>query len=157
LTPDDAYPIHNIIPEQEWNALDSPLRALKSASDLSERFKCLPRVRSAWLKHHIVQVFKEGNKPRSQTLYVVYQLKSGTLLNFRRKFLIYIAALLAFRAVTGRSVPERAQIMEKMSPIPETVVDGFLTRFTENARGSTSYVLFLNEDHAYPPNFDCAF
>ena len=55
-----------------------------------------------------------------------------------RKMLAYVASLLTFRAVVGKHVPEREKLLEKMTPVPELVVDALLSRFTENARGSTS-------------------
>lgn len=55
--------------------------------------------------------------------------------------LVYVATLLTFRAVVGKHVPEREKLMEKMAPVPEIVVDALLSRFTENARGSTTYAI----------------
>lgn len=55
-----------------------------------------------------------------------------------RKMLAFVAALLTFRAIAGKHVPERERLLEKMTPAPEIVVDGLLSRFTENARGSAS-------------------
>ena len=70
-TPDEAYPIHNIIPEQEWNALDSMLAPLKHASSAVECFKAMPYVRCDWLKGHLEQAVKK-NKVPSATLYVYH-------------------------------------------------------------------------------------
>lgn len=41
-------------------------------------------------------------------------------------------------------VPDREVLLGKMSPAPETIVDGLLDRFTEKARASTTYVLSFN-------------
>ena len=62
-------------------------------------------------------------------------------LNYSRKILIYIAILFAFRAAIGNSPPERPKLIERMSPIPEVIVDALLARFTESARGSSKCVL----------------
>jgi DNA-directed RNA polymerase I subunit RPA49 len=67
-TPEDAYPLHNIIPEPEWSALDAVLSSLKSADSPVARLKCLPNSRSSWVKQHLNQAY-EG-KPRSQVVCV---------------------------------------------------------------------------------------
>ena len=50
---------------------------------------------------------------------------------------------MAFRSATGKAVPERRALLERLSPTPEVVVDGLLTRFTEKARGSTKFVNYM--------------
>ncbi|KZV71749.1 RNA polymerase I associated factor A49-like protein [Peniophora sp. CONT] len=121
-TPEEVYPLHNIVPESEWNALDSIVSSIKAASDHVARLKCLPYTRSSWVGTHIKQAFHSDSKPKTSTL----------------KMLVYVATLLTFRAVAGKHVPEREKLLEKMAPSSEIVVDGLLSRFTENARGSTS-------------------
>ncbi|THH13487.1 hypothetical protein EW146_g6740 [Bondarzewia mesenterica] len=119
-SPDEAYPLHSIIPEQEWNSLDAAIHPLKKAKSTYERTKLLPRMRSTWLREHLNHAFS-GPKPKTKTL----------------KLLFYIATMLAFRATTGKSVLERRALLDQLSPAPEVVVDGLLSRFTEKARGST--------------------
>ncbi|KAI0312268.1 RNA polymerase I associated factor A49-like protein [Amylostereum chailletii] len=119
-TPEDAYPLHNIIPEQEWNALDSLLPALKEATTVMECLKAMPFARSTWLKHHLGVIVIKSKVP------------SATL-----KMLVYIASLISFRNLSTRNVPERASLLEKMAPAPEVVVDGLLSRFSETARASS--------------------
>ncbi|KAI0031466.1 Rpa49 subunit specific to nuclear RNA polymerase I [Vararia minispora EC-137] len=124
MTPEDAYPLHNIIPEPELNALDSLASSLKSAENVTARLKCLPFAQSEWIKHHLLQAFRPGSKLRNQTL----------------KVIAYIAAMFNFRrAASGpRGAPERAELLKKMERTPEIVVDGLLSRFTETPRGSST-------------------
>ncbi|VDC02261.1 unnamed protein product [Peniophora sp. CBMAI 1063] len=121
-TPEDAYPLHGIIPESEWNALDGIVSSIKAADEHVARLKCLPYTRSSWIGMHMKQAYHGDAKPKSSML----------------KMLVYVATLLTFRGVAGKRVPEREKLLEKMAPVPETVVDALLSRFTENARGSTS-------------------
>ncbi|KAI0270488.1 Rpa49 subunit specific to nuclear RNA polymerase I [Gloeopeniophorella convolvens] len=118
--PEDIYPLHNIIPEQEWAAMDSILHRLKSAGSDQARVRLLPNSRSDWIRQHLMLAYSVP-KPNSKVV----------------KMLIYASALIAFRGVAGRNVPDRTAVLEKLSPAPETVVDGILSRFTETARGST--------------------
>jgi DNA-directed RNA polymerase I subunit RPA49 len=60
--------------------------------------------------------------------------------------LIYASAMFAFRGITGRSVPERTALLERLAPTPEVVVDGLLARFTETPRGFTKYVNYYFND-----------
>ncbi|KAA1474187.1 RNA polymerase I associated factor, A49-like protein [Dentipellis sp. KUC8613] len=118
--PEDIYPLHGIIPEQEWQALDSLLPQLKAASSNLARAKLLSNTRSKWVSQHLALAYA-GPKPKAKTV----------------KLLIYIAAMLSFRAITGgKAVPERDAIVEKMSPTPEIVIDSLISRFTEKLRGS---------------------
>ncbi|ETW79765.1 hypothetical protein HETIRDRAFT_440794 [Heterobasidion irregulare TC 32-1] len=119
-TPEDAYPLHGIIPEQEWSALDALYRPLKNMSSTLDRMKSLPNVRSQWVREHLNLAYATP-KPSSKIV----------------KMLIYITTLMAFRSATGKAVPERRALLERLSPAPEVIVDGLLTRFTEKARGST--------------------
>lgn len=50
--------------------------------------------------------------------------------------------MMSFRIQTSRGkVPDREVLLDRMSPAPETIVDGLLERFTEQARAATTYVL----------------
>lgn len=66
--------------------------------------------------------------------------------------LIYASVMFTFRGVIERSVPDRTVILERLTPAPEAVVDGLLSRFTETPRGSTQCVLcpLLRNILAYP-------
>lgn len=58
------------------------------------------------------------------------------------KIIFYVAAMLSFRQQVSRGkVPDRQELVERMSPTPEVVIDGLLERFTEQARASSTYVI----------------
>ncbi|KAI9451427.1 RNA polymerase I associated factor A49-like protein [Lactarius psammicola] len=118
--PEDIYPLHNIIPEQEWAALDGLLHKLKSEPDDRARVRLLPNARSDWLRQHLMLAYSVP-KPKSKLV----------------KMLIYASMMFTFRGVVVRNVPDRAVISERLAPAPEAVVDGLISRFTETPRGST--------------------
>ncbi|KAH9003792.1 RNA polymerase I associated factor A49-like protein [Lactarius hatsudake] len=117
--PEDIYPLHNIIPEQEWAALDGLLHKLKNEPDDRARIRLLPNARSDWLRQHLMLAYSVP-KPKSKLV----------------KMLIYASVMFTFHGVVRRSVPDRAVISERLAPAPEAVVDGLLSRFTETPRGS---------------------
>jgi len=118
--PEDIYPLHNIIPELEWAALDGLLPKLKNAADDRARTRLLPNARSDWFRQHLMLAYS-SSKPKSKIA----------------KMLIYASVMFAFRGVASRNVPERTTLLERLAPAPEVVVDGLLARFTETPRGST--------------------
>ncbi|KAI0295096.1 Rpa49 subunit specific to nuclear RNA polymerase I [Multifurca ochricompacta] len=63
--PQDIYPLHNIIPEPEWAALDGLLHKLKNATDDRSRIRLLPNARSDWLRQHLMLVYS-APKPNSK-------------------------------------------------------------------------------------------
>ncbi|KAI0063354.1 Rpa49 subunit specific to nuclear RNA polymerase I [Artomyces pyxidatus] len=128
-TPEDAYPLHNIVPEQEWNALDGLIHKLKGASSDLERVQMLPNVRSTWVKQHLSQAFRRDAKASARVV----------------KLIICVATMLAFRNSAHKSVPDRATLLERLL-VPEVVVDGLLARFTETARGSTKAQMTSEKD-----------
>ncbi len=67
--PEDIYPLHNIVPEPEWAALDSLLSKLKKAADDRSRERLLPNARSDWLKQHLMLAYSSP-KPKSKIVYV---------------------------------------------------------------------------------------
>ncbi|KAN0142082.1 RNA polymerase I associated factor, A49-like protein [Lactarius tabidus] len=117
--PEDVYPLHNIIPEQEWAALDNLLYKLKNEPDDRARVRLLSNSRSDWLRQQLMLAFS-APKPKSKLV----------------KILIYASVMFTFRGVVGKSVPDRTVILERLAPAPEAVVDGLLSRFTETPRGS---------------------
>ncbi|KAH9054896.1 RNA polymerase I associated factor A49-like protein [Lactarius vividus] len=117
--PEDIYPLHNIIPEQEWAALDGLLHKLKNEPDDRARVRLLPNARSDWLRQHLMLAYSVP-KPKSKLV----------------KMLIYASVMLTFHEAVKRSVPDRTVISERLAPAPEAVVDGLLSRFTETPRGS---------------------
>lgn len=57
---------------------------------------------------------------------------------------------MSFRIQTSRGkVPDREVLLDRMSPAPETIVDGLLERFTEQARAATTYVSSFNMPYIY--------
>ncbi|KAI0052437.1 RNA polymerase I associated factor, A49-like protein [Auriscalpium vulgare] len=128
-TPEDAYPLLQIIPEQEWNALDGLVQQLKGAASDTDRYRMLPFVRSTWIRQHLRRAFS-GPKPKNKDA----------------KMLMCIAAMITFRGAVERSVPEKAKLLDRMSPIPEVLIDGLLARFTETARGSASAQMTTEKD-----------
>jgi DNA-directed RNA polymerase I subunit RPA49 len=69
--PEDIYPLHNIIPEPEWAALDSLLHKLKNATDDRSRVRLLPNARSDWLRHHLMLAYSVP-KPKSKISFVAF-------------------------------------------------------------------------------------
>jgi DNA-directed RNA polymerase I subunit RPA49 len=67
--PEDIYPLHNIIPELEWAALDSVLPKLKNAADDRARARLLPNARSDWLRQHLMLAYS-SSKPKSKIVFV---------------------------------------------------------------------------------------
>ncbi|EIM84421.1 RNA polymerase I associated factor A49-like protein [Stereum hirsutum FP-91666 SS1] len=132
-SPEEAYPLHGIIPEQEWSALDgvwSSIKTIKAKEketgerNVPEWNKMWPVQRSTWVKQHVNKAFGVM-KPAQQKRVV--------------KLLFYIAAMMSFRIQTSRGkVPDREVLLDRMSPAPETIVDGLLERFTEQARAATT-------------------
>ena len=69
-SPEEVYPLHNIVPESEWTALDSIISSIKAADDHVARLKCLPYTRSSWVGTHLKHAYHGDAKPKSSTLYV---------------------------------------------------------------------------------------
>jgi len=120
-SPEEIYPLHNIIPELEWAAMNSLLPKLKNASDDRARERALPHARSDWLRHHLMLAYSSP-KPKSKIA----------------KMLIYASVMFTFLGIVKRAVPDRTALLERLAPAPEVVVDGLLARFTETPRGSTT-------------------
>ncbi|EGO02918.1 hypothetical protein SERLA73DRAFT_165847 [Serpula lacrymans var. lacrymans S7.3] len=112
-----VYPLHNVIPEVEWRALSTS--ALIAANDDQNRVALLPYQRSSWVNQHLRVVFSASTPKKSDI-----------------KILLYIAAMLAFRASTFKRIDKQA-VHEKLHGVPSVIIDGLLSRFTETARGST--------------------
>lgn len=69
--PEDIYPLHNIIPEMEWVAIDSLLPKLKNAADDRARARLLPHARSDWLRQHLMLVYS-SSKPKAKIVFVPF-------------------------------------------------------------------------------------
>ena len=86
--PEDIYPLHNIIPELEWAALDSLLPKLKNATDDRARARLLPNARSDWIRQHLMLAYS-SSKPKSKIVFVplciIYCLLSSITSIFKQK------------------------------------------------------------------------
>ena len=78
--PEDIYPLHNIIPELEWAALDSLLPKLKNATDDRARARLLPNARSDWVRQHLMLAYS-SSKPRSKIVFVLLCIIPSVCLN----------------------------------------------------------------------------
>jgi DNA-directed RNA polymerase I subunit RPA49 len=67
--PEDIYPLHHIIPEPEWAALDGLLHKLKNASNDHSRARILPNARSDWLRQNLMLAYSVP-KPKSKVAFV---------------------------------------------------------------------------------------
>lgn len=54
-----------------------------------------------------------------------------------RKVLLYISAMMAFK-MASRSVNDKEALQKRLSGVPQTVIDGLLSRFTETTRNTNS-------------------
>ncbi|KAH9837707.1 RNA polymerase I associated factor, A49-like protein [Rhodofomes roseus] len=112
--PDNVYALHDIIPETEFNALS--VAPFRSATNVQERKALLPFRQSNWVNQHIYQLF-QAPKLRKTDL----------------KIVMYVSAMLAFR-MAARSVNDKEALQKKFTGVPQIVVDGLLSRFTESER-----------------------
>jgi DNA-directed RNA polymerase I subunit RPA49 len=53
-----------------------------------------------------------------------------------RKILYYVSVLFAFRA-KAKGIIDKTKLQERQANVPNIIIDGLITRFTETARGST--------------------
>jgi DNA-directed RNA polymerase I subunit RPA49 len=53
-----------------------------------------------------------------------------------RRILFYISALFLFRTQTSKPV-ERVDLQERLSSLPDVIIETMIAQFTESARGST--------------------
>ncbi|EMD35139.1 hypothetical protein CERSUDRAFT_116615 [Gelatoporia subvermispora B] len=116
--PNDVYPLHNIIPEAELNAIQ--IGAFRSAGSHEKRKALLPYSRSNWINDHLFLLFEAPRLSKSNL-----------------KILIYISAMFAFRAAS-RSVSDRQTLQTKLGNVPSIVIDGLLSRFTETVRNTNT-------------------
>jgi DNA-directed RNA polymerase I subunit RPA49 len=121
--PNDVYPLHNIVPEAEWKALS--VSAFEATPNEKERLALLPFRYSTYIKQHLHTITSSTQAPKA---------KKKNL-----KLLLYISGMLAFRQAVQRKDVDKEKIYEKLQPLPSIVADGLLARFTEQARGSTTY------------------
>ncbi|KAJ7057983.1 Rpa49 subunit specific to nuclear RNA polymerase I [Mycena amicta] len=116
---EEVYPLHGIIPEAEWKGL--PVAAFYEAGSAGERRQLLPLRGSDWVNTRIEATLAVGkNKDRKRIL----------------KILFYISCMMAFRRQIARKTT-REELANKLPIIPDTVLDSFVSRFTQTARDST--------------------
>ncbi|KJA17181.1 hypothetical protein HYPSUDRAFT_146886 [Hypholoma sublateritium FD-334 SS-4] len=119
--PAEVYPLHSIIPESEWKAL--VISPFDAAETDREKIALLPFRKSNWVNNHLLSVGESTGKSKKKNL----------------KIILYISAMLAFRQACFGKTIEKEKLYERLSAVPSIVADGLLSRFTETARGSTSY------------------
>ncbi|KAF9264475.1 RNA polymerase I associated factor, A49-like protein [Marasmius fiardii PR-910] len=123
--PAEVYPLHNIIPESEWRAIDtSQFDAAKSPKD---RIALLPSARPDWVQTHVRALEGSNQKSAKKKWKMVY----------------YVSALFAlFRilAPNNRRM-DKQTIRQKLKGVPTLIVDGMLSRFSETSRDSDSHSL----------------
>ncbi|CAL1698160.1 unnamed protein product [Somion occarium] len=115
--PQDAYPLHGIIPEPEFNALS--VSELKAAPDANGRQAALPFGRSTWLRERLNLEFSTP-KPKTKNL----------------KIMLYISTLFAFRNAS-KVVNDKVALQKRLRGIPSIIVDALISRFTEGARNAS--------------------
>ncbi|TFK72372.1 RNA polymerase I associated factor, A49-like protein [Pluteus cervinus] len=121
--PTEVYPISSVIPDVEWKAIS--VSAFDQASTYEERKALLPFAYSRWCQSHLRRLYSgEQQKANKKELKIIF----------------YVAAMLGFRdfIVRKKSI-DRTEIKEKLSQIPEMIVDSLLSRFTEVPRESTHH------------------
>ncbi|KAF8176301.1 Rpa49 subunit specific to nuclear RNA polymerase I [Pholiota molesta] len=119
--PAEVYPLHDIIPEAEWKALS--ISSFDAAQSDRERIAMLPYRKSTWVNDHLKAIAESTGKSKKK--------------NF--KILLYISAMLAFRQACFARNLEKDKLYERLSAVPTIVVDSLLARFTETARGSSTF------------------
>ena len=102
----------------------------------------LPYNRSAWIKQKVRDTFS-GRKPSKTTLYsrppLISYAPGANMRKLHRKLLFVISAMFAFHNAR-RNVTDKEKLQERLGRIPVTLLDGFLSKFTDSARGSTKCV-----------------
>ena len=58
-----------------------------------------------------------------------------------RKILFYISSMFLFRKA---SVGDKAQLQKRMTSVPDEIIEGLLSKFTEHSRNSATYVFQFN-------------
>ncbi|EPS98872.1 hypothetical protein FOMPIDRAFT_1148132 [Fomitopsis schrenkii] len=115
--PDDVYALHDIIPETEFNAVSVAL--FKNATNIQERKALLAWRHSHWVNQHLHLIF-QAPKLRKTDL----------------KIVVYVSAMMAFRNA-ARSVNDKETLQKKLAGVPQTIIDGLLSRFTESERDTS--------------------
>ncbi|KAF8515700.1 RNA polymerase I associated factor, A49-like protein [Hysterangium stoloniferum] len=118
-SPDQIYALHDIVSEAELNSIS--VSRLIHASDENGRLACLPFQRSSWINQHIKFEFESSAKPSKNNL----------------KILFYISSMFLFR-MSSSSVRDKTKLQQRMSMVPNEIIDGLLSRFTERSRESTT-------------------
>ncbi|KZT03300.1 RNA polymerase I associated factor A49-like protein [Laetiporus sulphureus 93-53] len=116
--PEDVYALQGIIPDSEFNALS--VSAFKSAKSIEDRIALLPWSRSNWINQHLTLLLSASKMHKKDM-----------------KTLFYISAMFAFK-MASRSVNNKETLQTRLNGVPQIVIDGLLSRFTETARVSNT-------------------
>lgn len=54
--------------------------------------------------------------------------------------MLYVSCLMAFRISAQKMANNKEALQQRLQGMPDLVVDGILSRFTEKLRGSNEYV-----------------
>ncbi|THU93400.1 RNA polymerase I associated factor, A49-like protein [Dendrothele bispora CBS 962.96] len=119
--PSDIYSLHDVIPETEWKAIN--VTPFDEAKEFKERRDLLPYRHSKWLNDHLYHTYQGEMKHKKRKI----------------KLLYYISTLMDFRLIRfGKDGIEKDRISDKLKGVPNIIVDGLISRFTETTRGSTA-------------------
>ncbi|KAF7297265.1 Rpa49 subunit specific to nuclear RNA polymerase I [Mycena indigotica] len=116
---EEVYPLHGIIPEAEWKVLQ--VAPFYEAGTTTDRRQLLPLRSSDWVNTRVDSTLAAGkNKDRKRTLKIVF----------------YISCMMAFRREISRKV-SREDLSNRLSLVPDSVVDSLVSRFSQTTRDST--------------------
>ncbi|EIN05934.1 RNA polymerase I associated factor A49-like protein [Punctularia strigosozonata HHB-11173 SS5] len=126
-TPSEIYKLYAIVPQSELDSISAA--PFLSASNGQERTALLAFRRSSWVNQHLSALFRDKEDGKGIDKRIL-------------KVIVYISAMIAFREATMRGrdfEKQKLQESQMLKAVPGPVLDGFLSRFAEQPRGSTKY------------------
>ncbi|KAJ9098535.1 hypothetical protein QFC19_006303 [Naganishia cerealis] len=126
--PSKVYPLDVLIPLEEASAIDVKSLLDKTLSD-RERMNMLPFRASRWIEQKMRMSLELPSEDKLILL--------GTP---HRRALYYISCMRQFQKMKG-ALANLSSLPEKMNHVPTVILDGFVQRFTEQARGSAKPVI----------------
>ncbi|KAB5591269.1 DNA-directed RNA polymerase I subunit A49 [Ceratobasidium theobromae] len=133
-TPADAYPLANIIPPAELEAIS--IQPFLAATTIEDRRALLPHRQSAWINGRMRALFSNAESVSKSKL----------------KSLIYVSTLIAFRntakfTLAKASGDSRTALHDRLNSaaVSDLVLDGLMERFTESTRGGQTSVTSQSE------------